>query len=452
MVRRYGLIIILLCGVIAAGIFLGQTLATAQERQRIQAPAATSETGFTYEGQLEDGGLPAHGEYDFQFKLYDDQVAGSQVGSTISASVHVEQGHFHTTLDFGPDAFDGTPRFLETAVQLSGGGGFTTLTPRQEIGVLPYAIYASELLHPPNILTVAKANGDYSSVSDALAAISDASAANPYIIRVAPGVYSETIQLKSYVDIEGGGKDITILRGGGSPSDPLQSGAVLVSGTVTSSLRLLTIEGSSSDLYVSGLVAQNVQGDMRVEDVWIRAAGALLNYGLYLEKSEISFDGINIDLQNSMVDKGIFCGEPGEFHLSDSQISLAGADDSAGIVTNECTADLSHVTIDVDGGTSNVGVFVVNSSATLDNVIVHTTGITNRIGIEGLSSSMINISQSDISADDISIKVSGDAEAGVELTRVGQVLDGPAGDLRCIAVYTPLLVPLGINCDTSNEE
>ena len=40
-------------------------------------------TGFTYQGKLTDGGAPANGTYDFEFKLYDDLSVGSQVGSAV---------------------------------------------------------------------------------------------------------------------------------------------------------------------------------------------------------------------------------------------------------------------------------------------------------------------------------------------------------------------------------
>ena len=39
-------------------------------------------TAFTYQGQLEEGGVPADGsDYDFRFRLFDDPNAGAQVGT-----------------------------------------------------------------------------------------------------------------------------------------------------------------------------------------------------------------------------------------------------------------------------------------------------------------------------------------------------------------------------------
>lgn len=46
--------------------------------------AYAQSTAFNYQGYLRDGGVPANGLYDFQFKLYDAAVAGSQVGFTVT--------------------------------------------------------------------------------------------------------------------------------------------------------------------------------------------------------------------------------------------------------------------------------------------------------------------------------------------------------------------------------
>ncbi len=56
--------------------------------------------------------------------------------------VQVANGIFAITLDFGPAPFPGYDRFLEVSARPSGGGGFTTLSPRTEITTAPFAIQA----------------------------------------------------------------------------------------------------------------------------------------------------------------------------------------------------------------------------------------------------------------------------------------------------------------------
>jgi len=102
-------------------------------------------TVFTYQGRLIDANSAAEGLYDFQFKLYDANVAGTKKGSTINnGELDVIDGYFTVALDFG-SAFDGNDRWLEIAVragELDDPNAYTLLTPRQRMAATPYALYA----------------------------------------------------------------------------------------------------------------------------------------------------------------------------------------------------------------------------------------------------------------------------------------------------------------------
>jgi hypothetical protein len=109
-----------------------------------QLAAAPLGTGFTYQGRLTDGGLPANGSYDLRVLLFDAESGGAQVGTTVTqASVAVAAGVFSTVLDFGAGVFDGSARWLEIGVRPAGGGAYTTLTPRQPLTAAPYALFAA---------------------------------------------------------------------------------------------------------------------------------------------------------------------------------------------------------------------------------------------------------------------------------------------------------------------
>src|SRR5262245_24236974 len=104
-------------------------------------PLTAVTSGFTYQGRLKNGGSPANGQYDLVFKLYDALAAGSQVGSPITITNQtVTEGLFTVQLDFGPSVFWGEARWLEIAARVSGGGSFTTLSPRQPLTAAPYAL------------------------------------------------------------------------------------------------------------------------------------------------------------------------------------------------------------------------------------------------------------------------------------------------------------------------
>ena len=102
-------------------------------------------TAFTYQGRLNDGPAPANGLYDFNFSVFAVTNGGTAfAGPLTHSAVAVSNGLFTTLLDFGGDLFDGPgPVLLEIAVRPSGGGTFTTLSPRQLVTPAPHAISAS---------------------------------------------------------------------------------------------------------------------------------------------------------------------------------------------------------------------------------------------------------------------------------------------------------------------
>jgi hypothetical protein len=97
--------------------------------------AAQTDTTFTYQGSLLDGGVPANGACVIDVLLWDAAVAGSQVGLTQKFNgVPITDGLFSIELDFGADAFDGEQLWLE--IDIDG----TTLSPRQPLTHTPYSI------------------------------------------------------------------------------------------------------------------------------------------------------------------------------------------------------------------------------------------------------------------------------------------------------------------------
>ncbi len=104
----------------------------------------TAGTGFTYQGQLTDGGNPANGTYDFQFTLFDEATgSGSPLGTVTKDDVTVTDGIFAVTLDFGSSVFDGNARWLKVSVRAgSSTGAYTDLIPLTELTPAPYAIFS----------------------------------------------------------------------------------------------------------------------------------------------------------------------------------------------------------------------------------------------------------------------------------------------------------------------
>ena len=98
---------------------------------------------ITYQGFLRVNGLPATGEYDFRFRLFDAATGGRQVGSDILAdNLSVRNGFYTLELNF-PNAWDGRERWLEIAVRPgTSTGAYTSLSPRVRLTPNAYAHYA----------------------------------------------------------------------------------------------------------------------------------------------------------------------------------------------------------------------------------------------------------------------------------------------------------------------
>jgi hypothetical protein len=102
-------------------------------------------TVFTYQGRLDNGGLPYTGSAEFQATLWDAVSGGSQIAANAPAQVvvGVTNGLFILPLDFDA-SFPGANRWLQLEVRTTI-GNFTTLAPRQPLTPTPYAITASNL-------------------------------------------------------------------------------------------------------------------------------------------------------------------------------------------------------------------------------------------------------------------------------------------------------------------
>ena len=135
---------------------------------------------------------------------------------------------------------------------------------------------------PAQVVWVAKSGGDFTSVAAALASITGNSADQPYVVKVAPGVYSEPggIDLKSYVDVVGSGQDATTIScacgSGTSPAINASSATVRASGQgVHSELRDLTVANTGTGLFfATGIRISSIAGGhVTIRNVTATATG-----------------------------------------------------------------------------------------------------------------------------------------------------------------------------------
>ena len=101
-------------------------------------------TAFSYQGKLNVGTNVANGNYDLTFALYATNSGGSAVADPLTNSATVvTNGLFSVTLNFGSNVFNGSLLWLQIGVRTNGSAtAFTTLSPRQQLLPVPYALYA----------------------------------------------------------------------------------------------------------------------------------------------------------------------------------------------------------------------------------------------------------------------------------------------------------------------
>ncbi len=81
------------------------------------------------------------------------------------------------------------------------------------IDIAGYFKPPSGSVQPSNIVWVAPSGGNYTTIQAAInAAAAAASAAHPYLVRIAPGIYTEQVTLKDFVDVEGSGTNMTTIQ------------------------------------------------------------------------------------------------------------------------------------------------------------------------------------------------------------------------------------------------
>jgi hypothetical protein len=410
--------------------------------------ASVAPTVVSYQGQVKIDGTTHDGPGYFKFAVVDGigavqwsnaPMSGDQPNAAVTLTV--SKGLFNvllgdTTLGgmtqpLTSAAFTGAERYLRVWFS-STGSGFTLLTPDRRIAAVPYALRAEK---EGNVITVAKSGGDFTSIQAALTSITDASATNGYLIRVAPGVYSERVTMKPYVDIEGSGEAVTKIT---YPTDKTLVGAndaearfltielaatsnadnCAISNTGASPrLTHMTVIASSSaggskgvcnysssspvmtDMTVSvstGISSSYIHGVLNYQSspvmsrVKVTASSTIasVNYGIYNSYSSPTMTDVTAAATggDGAYNYGVFSENSSSPAMAEMTVTATGGDNSVnyGVFNRSGAPSMRNMAASASGGTgsTNHGVDNEGSTADMRQVVARASGGSTAYGVD----------------------------------------------------------------------
>jgi len=181
------------------------------------------------------------------------------------------------------------------------------------------------------VSVVAKSGGDYITPINAMSDIASwcgvPSASNRCLLKIMPGIYIVTpssLQMQSYVDIEGSGENITVIAGSLSSAS-----AGIVNGANNAEIRFLTVENTGTGTDVNAIYNAGVSPD--ITEVTAVVSGGYFGRGIY-------------NLSSNAV-------------MNNIKITVSGADWAFGMENSSSTLTIRNGIIDVSGLTEGDGIY-----------------------------------------------------------------------------------------------
>ena len=301
------------------------------------------------------------------YEIEDGQVVAADIANNAVTNAKIADGAVTNT-----KILDGqvtAPKIADGAVTDAKITGPIS-TSKLNVGTTPGTVAAGDHNHDSlyqkkyaNVIVVAKAGGDYTDPVTAMNNLSawcgTPSATNPCLLKIMPGVYNigaNSLQMQSYVDIEGSGENTTKISGSiSSPYFPPTQGVITASApTSNAELRFLTVENIDSWGGVNVAIYNNAVA-LKITNV--TATTALYgssNYAVYNYTSSTTMTNVTATASNGSSNRAVYNRS------------------SSTIMTNvTATASVSSVS----GGSSNYGVEnVASSSMTMANVTATASG------------------------------------------------------------------------------
>lgn len=257
-----------------------------------------------------------------------------------------------------------------------------------------------------NVIIVAPSGGDFTSPVDAMNAITDASASNPYLVKIMPGVYNigtNMVNMKSYVDIEGSGENTTKIIGSSAPGP--------IMGASNSEIRFLTVQAFNTEGGTNAAII-NAQASPRITNVTVITNA---QFGILNSYSNAILTNVTIE---GMGASGVYNQYAGSPVMRNLTINA-----SVGIYNNGSSPVMENIMI--SGGHTGIWNY---GTLIMRNVAIDAT----YAGVENFSGGTAKINNSMIKGSSFAINSGAGATTYVGST----MLDGQVtGNVTCAGVY-----------------
>ena len=205
----------------------------------------------------------------------------------------------------------------------------------------------------------------------AVAGITDASAANPYLVKIEPGIYdldASSLSMRPYVDIEGSGEGVTTI------TSALGTGLGTVIGANNSELRYLTVKNTGEpNQQVVGIFTETTSP--RLSHVTVIASGGSENYAIHTSNGTPVLSYVTASASGGGQSFGLANFNSVMTVINSSFSASDAAGFNAGFLTTAGGSNrITSSTITASGGAIAIGMRAYNGTHTLANTTVSASG------------------------------------------------------------------------------
>jgi hypothetical protein len=194
------------------------------------------------------------------------------------------------------------------------------------------------------VVTVAKAGGNYTTIQGAIDSIADATTTKRYVVRVMSGVYTEAVTCKDYVDILGAGRTNTIIAGTSGTVLTFPANKCTVSevginvdyGALGAASTAITSAGADSVLKDCDITVTKSGGDFVMNGITITAGSFRMSdcYFIYTTTGATVATGLT---QSAVKQTGVVTN----VILNNNEITISTTDTNDDLVGMETTATVT---------------------------------------------------------------------------------------------------------------